>query len=74
MTTTSGYTNFSGREVRISWEIHRLLPEEELMGTILHEMIHVKLFHRRDDVDSIYHTRAFQEEVERINAMGPYRV
>ncbi|XP_043476305.1 DNA-dependent metalloprotease dvc-1-like [Leptopilina heterotoma] len=74
MKETSGYTDLPLRIVRISWEIHRLLPQEELIGTILHEMIHVKLFHHRNDVDSFRHTGEFQKEIKRINEIGPYRV
>ncbi|XP_043480315.1 uncharacterized protein LOC122510005 [Leptopilina heterotoma] len=73
MTSTSGCTDLPQREVRISWEIHRILPVEELIGTLLHEMIHVKLFQHRQDRDSFHHTGAFLEEMDRINTMGPFR-
>ncbi|XP_043476311.1 DNA-dependent metalloprotease SPRTN-like [Leptopilina heterotoma] len=74
MKKTSGYTDLPLRIVRISWEIHRLLPEKELIGTLLHEMIHVKLFHHRNDADSFSHKGEFKKEMRRINKIGPYRV
>ncbi|XP_043474326.1 DNA-dependent metalloprotease dvc-1-like isoform X1 [Leptopilina heterotoma] len=73
MPSASGCTDLPRREVRINWEVHSMLPEEDLIGTMLHEMIHVKLFRERKDFDSLNHTEVFQREVDRINAIGPYR-
>ncbi|XP_043478215.1 DNA-dependent metalloprotease SPRTN-like [Leptopilina heterotoma] len=73
MKETSGYTDLPLRIVRISWEIHKLLPHEELIGTILHEMIYVKLFYHRNDVESYRHIGEFRKEMKRINEIRPYR-
>ncbi|XP_051176640.1 DNA-dependent metalloprotease SPRTN-like [Leptopilina boulardi] len=74
MRRTSGFTDTKKRYIRISWEIHSLLPEEDLMATLLHEMIHVKCFQHKWDASSHWHCGKFVEEMERINKIGPYKV
>ena len=44
MCSTSGLTEFMGRRIKISKPIHECLPEVEMRGTLLHEMIHAWLF------------------------------
>lgn len=74
MRTTSGFTDLYRREIKISWDIHRLQPEKELISTVLHEMIHAKMYRLRLDDDSRSHAGFFLEEIERINRMGPFKV